>query len=326
MRRRDFLIGATAITSPTLACAQGEGGTTKRPLIGILALNDENNEWIRAFIEALEKLGYVNGRTVVITAHYAGGNPAVLRELAADLALRKPDVIMADVASAIKAALKAAPGVPIVGAAMGSPVQQGLATSFAHPSGNVTGIASQVEEMNAKLVEIGLEMFPGTNSFGVLLNPEGDNARLYRRELQAAAEKRRIVIHVAEARDASEIENAMHKLADARVAFVLVQPNGLLNTERRRVAELAISARLPAFSPYSRNGEAGDLLTYGVDYLECYRRAAFFVDKILKGANAGDLPIEFPTKIEMSVNLKTAKALGINVPQSLLLRVDHVIE
>src|SRR5690242_11471994 len=169
MRRRDFLIGATAITSPTLACAQGEGGTTKRPLIGILALNDENNEWIRAFIEALEKLGYVNGRTVVITAHYAGGNPAVLRELAADLALRKPDVIMADVASAIKAALKAAPGVPIVGAAMGSPVQQGLATSFAHPSGNVTGIASQVEEMNAKLVEIGLEMFPGTNSFGVLL-------------------------------------------------------------------------------------------------------------------------------------------------------------
>jgi putative ABC transport system substrate-binding protein len=233
---------------------------------------------------------------------------------------------MADVASAIKAALKAAPGVPIVGAAMGSPVQQGLATSFAHPSGNVTGIASQVEEMNAKLVEIGLEMFPGTNSFGVLLNPEGDNARLYRRELQAAAEKRRIVIHVAEARDASEIENAMHKLADARVAFVLVQPNGLLNTERRRVAELAISARLPAFSPYSRNGEAGDLLTYGVDYLECYRRAAFFVDKILKGANAGDLPIEFPTKIEMSVNLKTAKALGINVPQSLLLRVDHVIE
>ena len=323
-RRRDLvlMLVAATITWP-LASAQSQD---KRPVIGVLELNEPDNELIRAFLESLEQLGYVDGKTATIVARYAGGNPQALPGLAADLARLKPDVMMADVASPIKAALKAMPGVPIVGAAMGSPIEQGLVTSFAHPGGNVTGVATQVEDINAKILEIASEMIPGAKSFGFLLNPEGDVARIYRRDLQAAADRRKLVLYVAEARVPSDIEGAINALAKARIGFVMVQPNGLFNTERHRIAALALKMHLPAISNTSRNAEAGDLLTYGVTSSESYRRAAFFVDRILKGAKAGDLPIEFPTKVEMAINLKTAKALGITISQSLLLRADQVIE
>ena len=323
-RRREFLVvlaGAAIGWTPTAAQSQD-----KHPVIGVLALNEQDNELIRAFLDALEQLGYVDGKTATIVARYASGNPQALPGLAADVARSKPDVIMADVASSIKACLKAMPGVPIVGATMGSPIEQGFATTFAHPGGNVTGLASQVEDYNAKVLELALEMIPDAKSVGILLNPEGDGARIYRRELQAAADKRKLDLYVAEARVPREIEGAINALADARVGFMMVPPNGTLNTERHRVAELALKMHLPAISTTSRNAEAGDVLTYGVNYIESYRRTAFFVVRILRGAKAGDLPIEFPTKIEMAINLKTAKALGITVPQSLLVRADQVIE
>lgn len=326
IRRRDLIaaLGGAAIAWP-LARAQGQA---KRPLIAILALQGSagDNEFVQAFVESLGKLGYVDGRTATIAARFAAGDPQALPKLAAELAQLRPNVIMADVASPIKAILKEAPGVPIVGATMGSPVAQGLATSFAHPGGNVTGIASQVEEIDQKLFEIALEIIPNAKSFGALLNPEGDVAQLYLQELQAAADKRKITFHAAEARAPSEIEGAIRAIADAGSAFIVTQPNGLLNTERYRIAELAIKAHLPVMSNESFNAEAGDLLCYGIDYIENYRRAAVFVDKILKGAKPGDLPIEFPTKIEIIINLKTAKALGITISQSLLARADRVIE
>jgi putative ABC transport system substrate-binding protein len=316
-------VGAAIGWAPAMAQSQAN-----RPVIGVLALNEpvEDNELVRAFLESLAQLGYVDGKNATIVARSAGGNPQALPGLAADVARSKPDVIMADVASSIKAALKVAPGVPIVGALMGSPTEQGLATTFAHPGGNVTGLASQVEDYNAKVLELALEMIPNAKSLGILLNPEGDGARIYRRELQAAADKRKLDLYVAEARFPSEIEGAINALASAGVGFMMVPPNGTLNTERHRIAELALKMHLPAISTTSRNAEAGDLLTYGVNYIESYRRAAFFVDRILKGAKASDLPIEFPTKIETAINLKTAKALGIAVPQSLLIRADEVIE
>jgi putative tryptophan/tyrosine transport system substrate-binding protein len=323
-RRRDLvlvLVGAAFGWTP--AVAQGQN---KRPVVGVLALNEQDNELVRGFLESLEQLGYVDGKSATIVARYAGGNAQALPGLAAAIARSTPDVVMADVASSIKAVLKAAPSVPIVGATMGSPIEQGFAATFAHPGGNVTGLASQVEDYNAKVLELALEMLPNAKSLGILLNPEGDGARIYRRELQAAADKRKLDLYVAEARVPTEIEGALNALANARVDFVMVPPNGTLNTERRRVAELALKMHLPAISTTSRNAEAGDLLTYGVSYVESYRRAAFFVDRILKGAKPSDLPIEFPTKIETAINLKTAKALGIAVPQSLLIRADQVIE
>ena len=325
MRRRAFIAGLGAAALAPLAPVEAQG---KRPLIAVLSLNAsaQDRGVVAAFIDALGQFGYVDGKNVSIAARYAGGNPQMLPQLAAELAALKPSVVMADTASPIKAVLRVAPGLPIVGATMGYPVEQGLVASFAHPGGNVTGIASSVEDMNAKLLELALEAIPSATRLGLLVNPAGDNAAIYRRDLEAAAQKRGIGFRAAEARDPGEIDDAVQALADYGADIMIVQPNGLMNTERKRIADAALAQHLPTISTGTPNVEAGQLMSYGIDYVASYRRAAYFVDKILKGAKPAELPVEFPTKLEIGVNLKTAKALGITLPQSILVRADEVIE
>ena len=331
IRRRDFitLIGGTVLARPGLGRAQTPAGTGKRPVIGVLALNasEKSTGFITGFLDALAKLGYVDGTSATIVSLYAAGEQRLLPMLAGNLVRLSPDVIMADTASPIKAVRNAAPRIPIVGAIMGYPVEQGLITSFSQPGGNVTGMAGTVEDMSGKLVELGMEVVSSAKTMGLLVDPEGSGATLARRDFQDAAEKRRIGFHVAEAHVPHEIDHAIRLLADAGTAFICIAPSGMFYLNMSHIAQTALALRLPTITTSNaEKADTGILLRYGVDYTENYRRAATFVDKILKGAKPGDLPVEFPTKLELVINLKTAKALGLTMPPSLLARADEVIE
>ena len=331
MRRREFitLLGGTVLARPGLGRAQTPAGAGKRPVIGVLALNasEENTGFITGFLDALAKLGYVDGTSATIVSLYAAGEQRLLPMLAGNLVRLRPDVIMADTASPIKAVRNAAPRIPIVGAIMGYPVEQGLITSFSQPGGNVTGMAASVEGMSGKLVELGMEVVSSAKTMGLLVDPESSGATLARRDFQDAAEKRRIGFHVAEAHVPDEIDHAIRLLADAGTAFICIAPSGMFYLNMSHIAQTALALRLPTITTSNaEKADTGILLRYGVDYTENYRRAATFVDKILKGAKPGDLPVEFPTKLELVINLKTAKALGLTVPPSLLAVADEVIE
>src|SRR6185437_2806253 len=204
-----------------------------------------NDARIEDFVGGLAQLGYVDGKTVTLIRRYAEFDLRRLPALAAELAALKPDVIVADTASPIKAARDAAPNVPIVGASMSYPVEQGLIASFAQPAGNVTGMAAQVDDMDSKAFELALEVVPGIRSAGLLLNPASSLAGLERRDIEAAAAKRGIAMHTAEARTPREIENAMGALAAAGASFIILQPNTVFIGEREYVAKRAVAAHLP---------------------------------------------------------------------------------
>jgi putative tryptophan/tyrosine transport system substrate-binding protein len=324
LRRRDLiaLLAAPAF-APLLARAQ-----VARPTIGVLALNgsESNPGLVAEFLQSLADMGYVGGKTATIALRYAAGEQKSLPELAAEIARLKPDIVMADTASPIKAARTAAAGVPIVGAVMGFPIEQGLIASFARPGGNTTGMASNVEGMNGKLIELGKELVPQSSRMGLLVDPGGSAAALMRRSFEAAAKESGLEFHAAEAHVVGELEEAVDRLAAAGSAFMCIEPISMLNLELARIAQIALARRLPTISNRPDPPDTGILLAYGVDYTENYRRAAIYVDKILRGAKPAELPVEFPTKVELIVNLKTAKALGLTVPSTLLVRADQVIE
>jgi len=329
MRRRDFitLTGGAVLAGPGLARSQTPTGSGKRPVIGILALDASENQTglVTAFLDALAKLGYVDGKTATVVSLYADGEQRILPMLAGNLVRLKPDVIMADTAAPIRAVRSAAPDIPIVGAIMGYPVEQGLIASFSHPGGNVTGLAAYVEGMDSKVLDLGMELVPGAKNMGLLVDPEGSAAPLFRSAFQAAAAKQGIGFHAAEAHVPNDLDRAIRQLADAGAAFICIPPSGMLNLNMRHIAQSALAMRLPTITTQPEKA-AGILLGYGIDYRENYQRAATFIDKILKGAKPADLPVEFPTKLELIVNMKTAKALGLTVPPTLLAIADEVIE
>jgi putative ABC transport system substrate-binding protein len=326
IRRRQFitLLGGAVLARPGLSRSQTPAGSGKRPVIGILALDASESETglVTAFLDALAKLGYV---TATIVSLYADGEQRMLPMLAGNLARFKPDVIMADTAAPIRAVRRVAPDTPIVGAIMGYPVEQGLIASFSHPGANVTGMAAYVEDMDSKVLGLGMELVPGAKKMGLLLDPAGAAAPLFRRGFQAAATKRGIGFHAAEAHVPNELDPAIHLLADAGVAFTCIPPSGMFNLNMRHIAQTALALRLPTITARPEKA-AGTLLGYGIDPRENYQRAAIYIDKILKGAKPADLPVEFPTKLEMVINMKTAKALDLDVPRTLLALADEVIE
>jgi putative ABC transport system substrate-binding protein len=330
MKRRVFLLSAAAFASPILTHAQPENGAAKRPLIGILAASATagNDARVEDFVGGLAQLGYVDGKTATIIRRYAEFDLGRLPALAVELAALRPDVIVADTASPIKAARDAAPNTPIVGASMSYPVEQGLIASFAHPGGNITGLAAQVDEMDAKAFELALEIIKDVKSAGLLMNPASALARLERRDAEAAAAKRGISILTAEAQTPREIESAVGALAGAGASFIILQPNTVFIGDRDHIANRAIAAHLPTVTTAepAMMVRAGIMLSYGVDNAQNYRRAASFVDRILRGAKPSELPIEFPARLSVALNLKTAKALGVTISQSVLLRADEVIE
>jgi putative ABC transport system substrate-binding protein len=327
MRRRDFITllgGAAATTWPIAARAQQAGPL---PTIGFLVSSTptSHGQWVAAFVQRLRELGWIEGRTITIEYRWAEGRSERFAEIAAELVQRKVDVIVTSATEAIVAAKQATSVIPIVFAAAGDPVGTGLVASLARPGGNVTGLSIQQTDVAAKRLELLREIVPGLRRLAILGNVSGPAVVLDMREAEAAARTLGLEVITSEIRRGEDIAPAFAALKGrAEALYLPIDP--LVNTHRLRINTLALAARMPTMHTVRESVEAGGLMSYGPNRLELYRRAAEYVDKILRGTKPGDLPIQQPTKFELVINLKTAKTLGLTVPETLLARADEVIE
>jgi len=282
--------------------------------------------WHEAFRQSLRDLGWVDGKNITIEYRYADGSNARLTQLAADLVRLKVDVILTATATDGLAARSATRTIPIVVASSGDPLGSGLVESLARPGGNVTGLSQIAPETVGKRLELLKEIVPRLARVAVLWNPQGQVSTLGWNEIQLPARQLGVQLQSLEARTLEDFVKAFDDATRARAGALVVMPNPLFAGNLKRIADLAIKGRLPSAFHLREFVEAGGLVAYGPDRSEMFRRAAVFVDKILKGARPNDLPIEQPTKFELAINLKTAKALGLTIPHSLLLRAEHVVQ
>jgi putative tryptophan/tyrosine transport system substrate-binding protein len=328
--RRTFLAGTGAVLLTPPLAAEGQQAA-KVARIGSLSLNMVPNRHLQeAFRQGLRDLGYVEGRNVVIETRDAEGKPERLPALAAELIALKVDVIVTGGGTPpALAAKQATKTIPIVFASAPDPVTDGLVTSLARPGGNVTGSSNLNPELVGKCLEQLTQAVPGVSRVAVLWQPGFMDERTDRDMLKAAdiaARALGVRLEIVEARGPTDIDRAFSKVTRARAGALTVLPSAMLFTERRRLVDLAAKNRLPAVYVQREFVEAGGLMAYGPNLADLFRRAATYVDKILKGAKPGDLPVEQPTKFDLVINLKTAKALGLTIPPSLLGRADEVIQ
>jgi ABC-type uncharacterized transport system substrate-binding protein len=285
---------------------------------------------IKVFRHGLRDLGYVEGRNVVIETRDAGGKPERLPALAAELVALKVDVILVGGPAPALAAKQATTTLPIVFAAVGDPVTDGLVTSVARPGGNATGLSTiSAPEIVGKRLELLKQAIPGVTRVAVLWQPGGQGERTEKDLLKGADVAARALglrLQVVEARGLADFDRAFSDMTRARGDALTVFGTSTFFTERRRLVDLAAKNRLPAVYGAREYVDAGGLMAYGTNFADLYRRAATYVDKILKGAKPADLPVEQPTKFELVINVKTAKALGLTIPQSVLQRADEVIQ
>ena len=325
MQRRIFIQGIAAFAAWPLAARAQQSSPA---LIGFFNAGAASslNEEIDSFRAALRNLGYVEGRDVGFEYRFANGDLDKLPALAAELVRLNPTIIVSSPVPANLAIAKTTSTIPIVTASGADPVAFGLAKSLAHPAGNITGLTNFAEELASKQIDLLREFRPGLARLAVLVNVANPLHVPQWRETQAAAAQAAITLVPFELRTADQLEEAFAEFARERAEALLVPPDVTFGTHRRRIADLALAAGLPTIFFLRQSVEDGGLMSYGPDQVESYRRAAAYVDKILKGAHPQDLPIERPTKIELAINLKTAKTLGLNVPDRLLARADKVIE
>jgi putative ABC transport system substrate-binding protein len=325
MKRREFiaLLGGAAAAWPLAVHGAGP-----RPRIAFLTLSapQEGAQLVVAFVDGLRRLGYAEGRNLDIDYRYAASDVEQLKPLAQELIALKPDILVGSEPSAARALKNVAPTLPIVCLALTDAMIPDLIASYARPGGNVTGMAQTVEGLTGKLVEVALEIIPGTVRIGFLSNPTGASMRLFAQNVDAAARARGIPVLTEEATTNGNLAPAFDRFGKQGVQAVIVPVNGLFRVQRAQIAQLALTTRLPTISAERQYVEAGMLASYGTNERESYRRAAGYIDRILKGAKPGDLPIEFPTRVELTINLKTAKALGLDLPPTFITRADEVIE
>ena len=325
MRRRAFisLLGGAAAW-PLAARAQQPG---KLPTIGFLVAGtpSSHGQWVAAFVQRLRELGWIEGRTVAIEYRWAEGRTERAAEIAAEFVRLKVDIIVTSATAAVVAAKQVTSVIPIVFAAAGDPVGTGLVASLARPGGNITGLSVQQPDVAAKRLELLREVVPGLRRLAILGNVGGPAVVLDMREVQAAARTLGLEVITAEIQRGEDIVPAFEALNDrADALYVCIDP--LVHSHRIRINTLALAARLPTSYATREAVEAGGLMSYGPNRPDLYRRAAEYVDKILRGAKPADLPVEQPTKFDLVINLKTAKALGLTIPESFLLRVNELIE
>ena len=326
MRRREFisLIGGVAANWSLAVQAQ----TKKRPLVGWLwyGKSDIAANYLDQFLKGMHELGLIEGRDFDMVYRSADFRPEQLPKAAEELVHLNPAIIVAGATIQAVAAKKATDMIPIVVPVLADPVGLGFVTSEARPSGNVTGIAPYVEGLPAKQLELAREVVPGATRIGLVHDVTDPKAQPQRREIEAAGKELEIKIVPAEVGNSSDIGSAYDALAAAAVEVVVVEQSNMLVVSRKQIAEAEAAKKLPTVYGYREHVEAGGLISYGINLNSCFHRAAYYVDKILKGAKPGDLPVEFPTKVELVINLKTAKALGLTIPPRLLTRADEVIE
>ena len=325
MMRREFiaLLGGAAAW-PVAARAQQPG---KLRTIGFLGQSTRSaaSEWVAAFVQRLRELGWMEGRTITIEYRWSEGREERFAEIAAELVRLKVDVILTSGTPEVLAAKQATSVIPIVFATAGDPVGNGLIASLARPGGNVTGMSLQSNDTAGKRLELLREVVPSLRRLAILANVGNPFSVLELGEAQAAARTLGLEVDTLEIRRPEDIAPAFEALK-GRAQALYVCADGLVNANRIRINTLALSVRLPTIHGYRDYVEAGGLMSYGANLPDLFRRSADYVDKILRGAKPADIPVEQPTKFDLVINLTTAKALGLDVPSSLLARADEVIE
>jgi ABC-type uncharacterized transport system substrate-binding protein len=326
MKRREFitLLGGTTAAWPIAARAQDIGGMRR---IGFLGTTTPVawTSWTDAFVNRLRELGRIEGRTVTIEYRWADSRPERLSEIAAEFARLRVDVIFTAGALSALATRKATTDVPIVFALANNPVSSGLVASLARPGGNVTGLSTQGTDTVGKRLGLMGELVPDLRRWAVMANADFPDAVMELGEMRAAAMPLGLEITELAIRRADDIAPSFHGLK-GRVDALYVCVDPLVLAHRTRINELALDTRLPTMHSFREYAAAGGLMSYGPNVPDLFRRSADFVDKILRGAKPADIPIEQPTKFELIINLRTAKALAIDVPPTLLARADEVIE
>jgi putative ABC transport system substrate-binding protein len=329
MDRRDTVLALLALGAAPLAAKAQQAA--KVPRIGYLTSNLASNpRSVDAFLQGLRDLGYVEGRNVVIEYRDAEGKLERLPALASELLVLKVDVIVAAAGTlAALAAHQATKTIPIVVIAVGDPVTSGLVTSLARPGGNVTGLSALSADLTRKWLELLKQAVPTVSRVALLLQPGALGERTEKdivKEAEVAARVLGVRLQVVEARGPADFDRAFSDMTRAHAGALMVPSTSMFNSERRRLLTLAAKTRLPTLFTFREYVDAGGLMSYGPNLADLFRRAATYVDKILKGAKPGDLPVEQPAKFELMINLKTAKALGLTIPPSVLQRADEVIQ
>jgi putative ABC transport system substrate-binding protein len=328
VRRREFitLLSGTVATWPLRAASAQT--IKKAPVVGWLyfARYDLINNWLLLFLKGMRELGNMEGRDFEMAYRSAEGRVELLPKAAAELVQLNPNIIVAPATIQAVAAKTATDKIPIVVPVLADPITLGFVSNDAHPGGNVTGIAPYVKGLPSKQLELAREIVPNAKRIGLLDDVHDPKGSPQRREIEATAQGLAIEIVPAELRTAADVAAAYEALANAAVEVVVVEQSNMLIAARRQIAEAAAAKKLPTVYGYREHVEVGGLVSYGINLDWCFHRSAHFVDKILKGASAAELPVEFPTRLYLSLNLKTAKTLGFEFPITLLARADEVIE
>ena len=323
--RRGFLAGSVTLLAAPLV---NEAQPLKQVRIGYLSSIPpaDTQDAIDAFRTKLRALGYIEGQNLLIESRHAEGRFERLPQLAADLVRLRVDVIFAFSTPGTVAAKSATSTTPIVFAGVSDPLIAGLVATLTRPGGNVTGVTLSNPELSAKRLSLLKESVPGASPVAILANPDLRASTSMVAEARRAARALGVEIQVIEVRQPEELAKAFQTMTAANAHAVDVLPDAMFVAQRRRIVELAASSRIPAMYHLRQFVEAGGLISYGADYVEAFQQGAVLVDKILKGAKPADLPVEQPWRFALAINLKTAKALGLTIPPSLLLRADQVIE
>jgi len=326
--RRAFLATLTSglLATPLAAEAQPAGTAWRIGVLSFTRFPGEENRRIEAFRQGLRDLGYVEGRNFIIEYRYSDGKDELLPALAAELARSRVNVIATYGTKATQAAKQATSSTPIVMLTVLDPVGAGLVANLSRPGGNITGLSEVSAELSAKRLELLKEAAPGTSTIAVLVDPGHPTNALELKNTEAAARRLGLAITAVEVPKTRRFEEAFAGMTRSRANALIVLPGDVTDTHRASILDLALKNRLPTLYGWKMGPESGALMSYGVDIAQNFRQGATYVDKILKGAKPGDLPVEQPTKFELVINLKTAKALGLTIPPSLLQRADQVIE
>ena len=327
MRRRDFIVLLTgAMTAwPLAARAQQK----EMPVIGVLSTGSPSGTsgpFMDAFRQGLREAGYVEGQNLAIEYRWAEGHYDRLPALAADLVGRKVDLIMANSPPAALAAKSATSTIPIVFRGGGDPVGIGLVASLARPGGNLTGAIAIGNELIAKRLELLSQLVPRARVIALLLNPNDANAERVIRDVQEAARTKGLQLHVLKATSESDIDTAFASLVQLHAGALVVAADPFLSSRREQLVALASRHAVPSIYAWREFADSGGLISYGANLRSVYRLVGQYAGKVLKGAKPADLPVQQPTTFELVINLKTAKALGLSVPQSMLMRADELIE
>jgi putative ABC transport system substrate-binding protein len=328
IRRREFIagFGSTAAVWPLAARAQQRDRVRR---IGVLVGGDENDPvqktFVSAFTQALADLGWTDGRNLRMDLRWYGDDINRVRALAQELVGRQPDIILTGTTPATVAVQRETRTIPIVFATVADPVASGIVPGLSQPGGNITGFANFEGSLGGKWLELLSEIAPALKRAAIMFNPD-THSPVHMPSLETAARSLKVVPIIAPVHSDVEIETAIIGLGREPGGGLVVMPDIFTLVHRATIISVAARNKLPAVYSFSESAREGGLLSYGFDQVDIWRRAASYVDRILRGAKPGDLPVQLPTKFEMVVNLKTAKALGLAVPPSIMLRADEVIE